>query len=49
MEKKLNEIDVMVALLSGEQELTESVRCWMLEILVEQKKILGSVFNSIHE
>lgn len=33
------EIDVMIALLSSEQELCESVRIWMIEKLVGLKKI----------
>ncbi len=37
-EKNATLIDVLVALLSSEQELNESVRAWMVEVLVIMKK-----------
>ncbi|WP_419207617.1 hypothetical protein ACN08N_23450 [Photobacterium leiognathi subsp. mandapamensis] len=41
-EKNIKEIDVLIALLSSEQELSESVRIWMIETLVGLKKIEGA-------
>ncbi|WP_269783389.1 hypothetical protein [Photobacterium phosphoreum] len=37
-EKNATLIDVLVALLASEQELNESVRAWMVEVLVIMKK-----------